>query len=150
MNYSNKKIDWLRNRLTKIYSVQIPEQYYNDITTISLELNKLDYQRLANYGIDFNHIPDADKIAKILELNYDDVKENQIKNIAQQYSETDLRTAIVNLPENTNPNEIIIERIKQFILSNHYSWNNSEVKMDDLPIINYLKTVIISEYNSYL
>lgn len=150
MNYNNKKIDWLRNRLTKIYSTPIPEQYYNDINAISTELNKLDYQRLANYSLDFNHIPSADQIAKILELDYDEVKKNQIQNIAQQYSESDVRTAVFNLPGNTNPNEIIVERIKQLILANHYSWNNSEVKMEDLPIINYLKTVVIPEINPYL
>jgi len=150
MNYQNKDPEWLQQRLLKVYSIQTPENLVGNVAMISGELNRLDAQKLNNYKINFNYLNNTNNIAKILELDSITVRENQIYNLAKQYSETELNTAISNLPENTNPNEIIIEAIKQKILSSFNPKIKQEITMDDLPIMNYFETMTVSDINIYL
>ena len=150
MDYQNKDPEWLQQRLLKVYSIQTPENLVGNVAMISGELNRLDVQKLNNYKINFNDLNNTNNIAKILELDSITVRENQIYNLAKQYSETELNTAISNLPENTNPSEIIIEAIKQKILSSFNPKIKQEITMDDLPIMNYFETMTVSDINIYL
>lgn len=147
MDYSGKNLDWLKQRLTTVYSSFIPA----DLNSIPNLLLQLDYNRLINNQIsDFNDLSNTEKIANVLSLSYQDVMSSQIKNLANKMTKEQLDFTIKNLPDNVVLDDVSTEKVKQIIVSIQHPNVPIFVTEKDIPFIMFLTNLNKTSINPYL
>ena len=147
MNYNNKSLSALQNRISKVYS----QHAGNDRNYLIDHLTYLDNERLEAYHItNFNDLKLTNEISKILEINSEEIYDAQITNLSSSMSEEELRNAIRNLPENIPPDKILVKRIEKSILSQRDYRVPENVTRQDLYLIDYLNTLLHSQINELL